>query len=251
MNICVIGDSHTVALKEGYPALRDEFPDCRVTFFAGHGDRLNALTVADGKLTAGSPDLLRLFYRTSGGETSIEPRYDAYLLAGVGLRLYRAARLCFSTLQKRMKAGDDDEFGDEELLHLIHSDFTATIANDVMTKLRKITDAPAFLVATPYPGLTADSEIWKRLKRRLPLDRLESSYGAACEKLCAEHRVRFLRQPPETIARNGVTTRERYTRGATAEIERVSDDTHMNADFGAIVLRDALGEILRSRESAA
>jgi hypothetical protein len=240
MDICVLGDSHTVALKEGLPAIQDEFPDCRITFFAGYGDRLNALTVADGRLTAGSPDLLRLFKRTSGGEHGIEPRYAAYLLAGVSLRLYRAARLCFSTLQKRVRAGENAEIGDDELRQLIHSDFTTTIGNDVMAKLRQITEAPAFLVATPYPGLAADGEIWKRLKRRLPLDRLESAYNAACEKLCAAHRVRFLRQPQETIARNGVTTREAFTRGATATVERVSDDTHMNAAYGTIVLRDAL-----------
>ncbi|HTT99100.1 MAG TPA: hypothetical protein VMF58_13700 [Rhizomicrobium sp.] len=244
MDICVIGDSHAVALKDAYPAMEGEFPGCGVTFFAGYGDRLKALTVTDGKLTANSPDLLRLFKLTSGGEASIEPRYDAYLLVGVGFRLFRAARLCQSEIEKRLNAGADPKIADDELVCLIHKEFTLTIGNAVMAKLRQVTDAPAYFVATPYPGLTVDREIWRWLKRRIPLDRLESAYNAACEKLCAAQDVRFLPQPDETIARNGVTTREKYTRGATAVVERVSDDRHMNAEFGAIVLRAALRAII-------
>jgi len=251
MDICVIGDSHTVALKQGLPAVEGEFPDCNIVFFGGHGDSLNDLTVADGKLVPGSHRLQRLFKITSEGEESIAPRYDVYLLAGVALRLFGAARLCIAALQRQAKTGEDVTLSDDELFRLIHSAFAKTIANDVMTKLRQISDAPAFLIATPYPGQSADTQIWKRLKKSVPLDRLENAYNTACETLCAAHGVRFLRQPAETIARNGVTTWERYTRGATAEIERVSDDTHMNAEFGAIVLRDALREILKSRKNAA
>jgi len=242
LNICVIGDSHVTALKGGLPSVAADYPECNLVFFAGPGGRLKDLEVSDGKLTASSAELADMFRRTSGADC-IEPKYDAYILVGLAVRIARAASICLRAATQRWR-GDRNWILDEyEMSGLMNSGFEKGLAEQVMAMLRQITDAPTVLIATPYPGDTISTDFWKRLDKRGVLDRLPALYEAACVRLCAAYDVRFLSQPPETIAANGVTTQSAFTRAASTAATRRSDGTHMNARFGALVLKDALAAL--------
>src|SRR5579862_8909308 len=83
-HVCVIGDSHTAALKAGWTSIAGEFPGADLTFFAARRELLVNLAVQDGALVPTDPRLRRAFDLRTGGATRIEPRFGGYILCGMG-----------------------------------------------------------------------------------------------------------------------------------------------------------------------
>jgi hypothetical protein len=80
------------------------------------------------------------------------------------------------------------------------------LAIEILRKLREITAAPVFLIATPLPAYERHVEIWDRLTSHKQNERVARVYYAACDRLAREFGATFLPQPPETIGENGLTT---------------------------------------------
>lgn len=232
--VCLIGNSHVGALKLGWPEIEAQFPGFTLDFYASAGQSMQ-LEVRDGKLVPPTPEIRKRLAATSGKDGDIEAGYDAYVVCGLTLSSMRALHAYNANFAASGKAGVQD------FARAMEPALRGAIAVDVIAKLRQITRAPIFLIGTPYGAFVRHEQLWEKLKSRGHEEAVARAYDATCNKIAEELSAVFVPQPPETVAENGFTTREAfflfaldYVRGEKAE------HTHMNAGFGAVVLRDVL-----------
>jgi hypothetical protein len=239
--ICLIGNSHVGALKLGWPEIEAQFPGFMLDFYASAGQSMQ-LDVVDGKLVP-APDIRKRLAATSGKDGDIEGTYDAYVVCGLTLSSMRAMHAYNAKFVEMRQAAQYKTAGVDDFAQAMEPALRGAIAVDVIAKLRKITKAPIFLIGTPYGAHVRHEQLWEKLKARGHEAVVAQAYDAACKRIAAELSATFVPQPAETVAGNGFTTRETfflfpldYVRSEKAE------HTHMNASFGAIVLRDVLGK---------
>jgi hypothetical protein len=233
-SVCLIGNSHVGALKLGWPEIEAQFPGFALDFYASAGQSLQ-LEVRDGKLVPPTPEIRKRLAATSGKSGDIEAGYDAYMVCGLTLSSMRALHACNTKFIELRRAGVEDfSLAMEPALR-------GAIAVDVVAKLRKITAAPIFLIGTPYGAHVRHEQLWEKLKSRGHEEVVARAYNLACGKIAEELSAAFVPQPPETVADNGFTTREAFFLFALDYVRsEKAEHTHMNAGFGAIVLRDVL-----------
>jgi hypothetical protein len=241
MQICVIGDSHTAALKAGWTAIAGEFPDATLTFFAAGRERLVHLIVQDGALVAGDKSLRLAFKHSSGGADRIAPRFDRYVLCGLGSSM-RTILPLFRALRPATIAPDDRQIVSNACYAACMARLLSmTPLMWLLEQVRQISDAPALLVPTPS------------FAPRPAFDKMQESGEAAClatffapafDSLAAPHGARFLPQPRETLGESAMCTDPIHFHGAVHLSDGGDDDqNHCNAAYGAIVLRHVLAEL--------
>ena len=231
--ICLIGNSHVGALKLGWPDIEVQFPGFVLDFYASAGQSLE-LEVKDGKLVP-SEQIRKRLAATSGKNGDIEAGYDAYVVCGLTLSAMRALH-AYSTKFRELRQG-----GVEDFALAMEPALRGAIAVDVVAKLRQITKAPVFLVGTPYGAYVRHEQLWEKLKGRGHEEVMAQAYDMACRKIAGALSATFVPQPAETVAENGFTTREDFFLFALDYVRNEkAEHTHMNAAFGAIVLRDVL-----------
>jgi hypothetical protein len=238
--VCLIGNSHVGALKLGWPDIEAEFPGFTLDFYASAGQSMD-LEVRDGKLVPATPEIRRRLAATSGKDGDIEAGYDAYVVCGLTLSAMRALNAYDAKFTELRQAGLHKTAMPEDFALAMEPALRGAIAVDVITKLRRITRAAIFLIGTPYGAYIRHEQLWEKLKSRGHEEVVAQAYNAACSKIAEGLSATFLPQPAETVAENGFTTRETfflfpldYVRNEKAQ------HTHMNAAFGAVVLRDVL-----------
>ena len=238
--VCLIGNSHVAALKLGWPQVQARFPATDLVFFASAGLSIT-FEVQDGKLVCPDPRIRKRLALTSGGEGDVAPVYDVYVLCGLELSSMRAFR---AYAAKRRAEGAKVGRTVDDFVAAMKPALRDTIAIEVAAKLRTLTDAPIFAIATPLPAQERHVELWDRLKSLGLEATVAQSYDIACSDVAGEQGATFLPQPAETVGENGLTTRNRFylLRPDQVAAEK-SLHTHMNPDYGAIVLRDALEKI--------
>jgi len=241
--VCVIGDSHVAALKKGWELIQPRYDGFELTFFAAPAHLAVDLDVADGRLVTSNEKLRQFLKLTSGGRTEIGPDYDRIILCGFGLSLARLvavynreARVTeIMTVDEKLKSVSAEEF-----LALGRNQIYYTLAFQIVAKLKKITQAPIFVVTNPMPGATGREEFWGKLERNGDAPHIVEAFLTVCERVCRETGTTFVPQPMKT-RRDGIKTRRRYTLNAVRLTAGNNDDgQHMNAAYGAIVLAAAL-----------
>jgi hypothetical protein len=239
----MIGNSHLAILKLGWPDILAMFADMELDFYAAAGGSL-ALAVSNGCLVPADDATRKGLAVTSAKSGDIEPGYSAYVLCGLMLRAMTAVRAFKRRLAELHSAHQAKAATDADFDSVVFDALRDTLAIDVLRKLRVITAAPVFLIATPLPAYERHPEIWDRLIRQKQNQRLARVYNAACDRLAREFGAIFLPQPPETIGENGLTTPAEYY---LLPIDYVRTEkaphTHMNQAYGGVILRNALQEI--------
>lgn len=246
--VCVLGNSHSAALNMAWKnRLAPTMPNISTTFFAAKSQMLRHLVSKDGTLIAGDDGLAESFAGTSGGLSRVEiARYDAFVLAGLGVRI------ALSSLCQEHGTVDHLKWGAVENLVSV-SCFRAMLAaglsdNLAFWLLDRIREsgsaAPVLICPTP---LYSDVELERPFLRKHPhlSDRkfrasVMAEGKAIALELAARHGGEMVWQDDATIASPGYTKRE-YTRAALKLVkEPIDDGKHMNEDYGAIVLTNAL-----------
>jgi len=229
-SVCVLGDSHTGALKMGWGFIQRDFPELQLVFFAAPSEYLSELAVRDGALVPLSDVLRRRIVLSSGGLETIAGSYDYYLICGLGSRAPRLIAPRDDVLRERLRRFVD-----------------ASLCVQTLKKLRAITHAPVGVIPSPRrsseaPEATSNNE---RVTRSVTLFRL------ACEEAIEGLHAELFPQPAETLSEDGAYTKAEFARSpARLEIiHKGEDHSHMDASYGAIVLRHALNGLLnRSSE---
>ena len=222
MRICILGDSHTAALKNGWSEISANHPGVSLTFYAARGNTLDGIEADGHDLVAGNERLRRSLEYTSGGEARVKTsEYDAFLVCG----------LFFMPLWKRpglsravISAGNADRF---------HSSLSATAAG----LGRAATAVPIYIMPRPLVAIRPDPAVAPDVP----------PYEEQIDQLTRDSTVRnfrFLGQPPETIAGSWWSKPE-FASGSMrlgvdpkldGEMHPDGEADHMNAAFGSIFL---------------
>lgn len=235
MRICLIGNSHVAAVRNGWAALvaADRRPsEIDITFYASTRDRMANLIVTDGALISppDMPGLQRHLVMTSGGSTSIRPDdFDLFVIHGLLFRVPQIDQR-WSAAVRRAVCVDS---------------YTQSANAVVLAKLQSLTDKP--IIITPVP--------LRSKARRGDLTDGFLPYATTCHLIddsigCSQ--VSFFGQPLETTAHPWVT-RQEFATGAKAlesnAAVAATDDVHMNDDFGQKYLEDLFARVSRRTTS--
>jgi hypothetical protein len=227
VSICIIGDSHLSALKGGWDRLIEEYPGTTFTFFSAPNNQINGLRLANDRLVPGT-DKLREHLMRTGGAPEIAPTYDVYIVYGLQLQIRHALRMFRRVRTAALKKPRKRKRAIRRSAKVARK----TCAIKTLAKLRQCTRAPILLIATPYkPDDPAKPD---RLFRKGKGEILKEIFDEMCNELSAKAKAIFVPQPEETIAPSRATTLA-HLRSA-----REGDSTHMNADYGFIVVRHIL-----------
>ncbi len=225
MKICVIGDSHTAALKRSWSEIASLYPQVSLTFFASRGVTMSNLKVQNESLIPHKEFIRNQMLLTSNGRSEIKDAdYDVFLLYGL------KCDVCFISR---------DSFYSEQLLQqLIYDTIKNTASKQLLEKLRKITQKKIWLGHTP---LLASSNINDSMGNDAYLLGLESLNVGYYKKMNAE----LVAQPINTIVK-GRYTHERFTIGSRrlsirdeseSEFHEPEDREHMNDEYGKLWLQ--------------
>ena len=252
--LCVIGNSHLAAVKLGWDQLASGHPGVQPRFFGSPRATLRELHWHGPVLVCRSEQVQRNLRMTSGGLDQIDLReFDAVLLCGLGFGLRQVAKLNLSHRHTGLA-------GQATAAHLVsracfqaalRGQMEQTVAVRLGRLIREGCSLPLLLAPTPMPGeglmQSQDEDIirwWQPILEAGDEAALLADHEQACSTLVPPF-TRILAQPPVTLA-SPLTSRQIYQQGAARlaggnnEPQPDGDVMHMNAAYGAEVLREAL-----------
>ena len=227
--ICIIGNSHLAAFKQGWEYVRNEFPSVEVVFFGALSPELSTLEVCDGALI-GSEGARSAFRTTSGGPDAIRDEYDCYVVCG--------ARIAANILAELYQP----HFSQDLLLQIVKAGVVRSIAIATVAKVRKISSKRIVLfpAAMPIEGLPIEN--FEQIEPRYAAE-FARLYSRALKGVAKDHDIEVCEQPPETLA-SPLRTKAEFGRNAPRLGEfrgiakhRENDPHHMNGDYGASAWR--------------
>lgn len=249
--VCVLGNSHSAALHMAWKnRLAAATPNVAMTFFAAKSQMLRHVTLRDGVLVPDDQELADKIAMTSGGLTRIVlGDYDAFVLGGLGMRISLTG-LC----QHHGTAAHARWEMPETLVSaacfraMLAAGLSDNIAFWLLDRIRESGSiAPVLMCPTPF---YSDVELERKMMRRharlgddgFRAHVLEEGRRLAID-LAARRGGEVIWQDDSTVSTPGFTKRE-FARAALRLGKEMEDDgRHMNEDFGAIVLGNALGRL--------
>jgi hypothetical protein len=262
VRLCLFGDSHASAMRQGWRKLAGSFPGVAVDVFPCPGTMISD-TVCDGRAIVATGVLGETWQKWSKTDRFDLDRYDAFILIGFGTFAYRHASLL---RRHALVNGNRARLANRPVrpLHLVsESALAATVTDrlrseDGFDRARRIRDAaarPMFFIPTPRPSaewLAVNGSDWLRreiLRRELAI--LFDCVDRATAEVVHEFGGRLLAQPPETLD-GPFTTRAEYLRvnDPDAGPGRSRDLVHMNEQYGVDVWRAHLPTILSDISAA-
>lgn len=226
MRICVLGNSHVAALKEGWDSIRAAHPGVDLVFFASRADRMRGMTAVDGCLVAANASLERDIAFTSGGRAKVVPSdFDLFLICG-GLMVPRLDRRLSSAVR----------------MAVVEDVLAASLAVPLARKLRSVSERPIWLL--PTPRRTAPPGVATSLATCLRYAEVHAMLAARIDLAP----MRLVAQPAHTMP-DGWHSAEHFSRGSkrldigdslSGALHEATDVWHMNGDYGRVCLEDIL-----------
>ena len=227
MKLCIVGDSHLAAFKNGWNQISSEFQNVNITFFGSQGASLSCLEAENGALVPRNSLIADRLAFTSGGLKEVRAAdYEHCLLVGLGL------------LVPRLDERHSGAFVDRALSDAINLSLSMRTAK----RWRSISEAPISVVHTPLPAPSKNEEP-SLYDRPISYDRIVEVWR---RELAAIASATLLAQPPGTRGK-GLSTKRDFSAGSlrldTGQVDpkdivhHESDNVHMNAKYGAAFLR--------------
>jgi hypothetical protein len=246
--LCLIGNSHLAAIRNGWKDGEPHTAPFKASFFATRNGAFSDLVVDGDRLVAGSEDLAEQMRNFCGGRTEIRVRdYSAFLLVALQVHIgyvhgiyahHRLAGHATPNTQLISRAA---------LRAAIRDRFRKSAALRTVRKIRQISPS-APIAFIPEPLLSQNVLKHKGLGtfwRGEQAEELAKIYWEAVTQFAAELDIFPIFQPPETIAPPAFTN-VKYSQGVViwVEAEKSYDHRHMNAAFGERMLECALPKLL-------
>jgi hypothetical protein len=252
IRVGIIGNSHANALKLGWEGAADVTRAFEPTFLLAQAGKL-ALRTEGSRLVAAegiSPEVAQV----SGGLTAIDvAEYDAFLVVGLLLR-FRSVVEIYRTHRLAEHAGREHQvISRHALKEAAHGVLADSPARRVVGQLNEIRRAPCVLVPEPLPSVristdASTAELWGG--EFLPF--LHDLYRDCLGRLSAECGTEISTQPDDLVVPPCFSP-EACSVGSISlksSRHREGERFHMNAEFGARVLKVALGRLAERVESA-
>ncbi|HEY1962759.1 MAG TPA: hypothetical protein VGG69_10095 [Rhizomicrobium sp.] len=252
--ICFIGNSHLAAVKLGWDATSNEYPHLTASFFGAPAAGMSLMVPGgDGYLVSNHSTVTTQLQSLWGTERFRPDDYDVLCLVGMGLsprtllRLYRF----FRSSVHRNRTGQFRLLSPECFQAAANGRVASMVGAMLLSRLRDVSQRPVILVMQAAPCLPfADGgpqPEWLTTMLTSGDDRLLlESFVDAVRRFPGAN---FLMQQPEITSLNLFVTKPEYAAGSQrldpSFSEHEDEDTsHMNATYGALVVRD-VHELLR------
>lgn len=224
MKICVIGDSHTGALKRGWDRISSQYPETSLTFFSAGGNSpgFESLVVEDGSLAPFDPKLKKFFISTSNGLHHIQPSvYDVLLVYALWCYPY---------------VSSPHGYSDQVMFQALKDFYENSMSMSVVNKLKTLTQEMIYVGHNPLPLW---SERLSREKRDYP-----GGIHLSNRLFFNSRRCHLMPQPEATYSIEGFT-HERYLVGSKrffsdSALHPVNDRVHMNDEYGELWVKTFL-----------
>ncbi|MCB1389397.1 MAG: hypothetical protein KDK12_09725 [Rhodobacteraceae bacterium] len=244
--VAVIGNSHVGALKLAWRRFADSRADITLRFFASFGDTYRKLRL-DEHRHYGALDADRFAEDELDSLRQLNRRLTINLrsfdvVVNVGAPAFQVHDL--PTLVQRTDIDGLAEIGAPLLLsHACYEAFLADLVAEALPgpEWRNWEETRLLMVPPPrYAEIALPADDPEPARQRAAKARLDALLTQAMDGIGA----RYVPQPDETLADNGLTQR-RFNRGAVgARVNRTRDDpTHMNEDYGALQWREILAHL--------
>lgn len=259
--LCVLGNSHVAALKDGWAAHPGRWPGIAADFVGAHRDLLLRTDIRDGHLVPATDEARDAFAKLAGIESVDLAAYDGFVIAGCLIGVHSAATAwrdmrwiglpsvaaCpdLATMRPRLVSWPAAR---ETLVARLSDRLGLRLARHLRTGTGRpiwITSQPrvsAAILTAPRKGTISHAEAL----RTGDAPGLSALFDEAAARAAAASRAVFVPQPPETIERH-ILTALPYMQGAFRLAARPGlpqppdDIMHANAGFGALML-DAVAE---------
>ncbi|PLX82835.1 MAG: hypothetical protein C0617_13265 [Desulfuromonas sp.] len=237
MKVCIIGNSHTGALKRAWDTFFDSnFKNIfDLTFFASRAQRLEGLKIEGTKLIPQNEYLKENLKFTSGGKPYVDlSLYDVFLVYGLSTRPYFLSKVFYS---------------EAVLIKSIEDNHTSSLSFKILTMIRDVVDTKTFIGHDPLrvnkdrDGIEFDKVLTEQYSLGISLVNESLFFPLGAE---------LLEQPQQTIVGKGRNTHSIYSKGSKrldvgdekdGELHPESDNRHMNDEFGKIWLESFLGRL--------
>ncbi|MGH1579165.1 hypothetical protein [Planktotalea sp.] len=245
-HLCVIGNSHVAALKDGWPPVDEAAAHVRAEFFGCLKDGMKSFGEVEGKLGPRDAEAAEFFKGIATTGDFVEPeKYDAFVLTGMKFFPNNLIRnyANFATPSTRNHQSARNFVSDATMVEALWDELKNGMMLHTARTLRAHSDAPIFLVWQPFLSEVLTQIEWREALYR-PI--LEAGDGAFIQRIMAgldrrleDEGFQVLRQPQETIC-EGVMTEKRFSEGSKqfrkggGSEHRALDVFHMNADFGRL-----------------
>lgn len=239
INLCVLGDSHTVALRRALARPTTEPSPLKIQLIASARDGMRSTRLNGTRLEATTEKVAEQFIRTSGGNpfVDLEP-YDAIALCGLGMNLQSLFYILntHQPLNPLFTPTTKNIISPAALQAAIQDAVNTSIAGWLLPQIRTISAKPIWLIPQPAPdaSITQLSHKWPWLKdtqASILLQLLHDNLGVAIKNLSDKFDARILQQPQATLTEDG------FSLSKYLQLGKQQDSAHMNADYGIIVLR--------------
>jgi len=229
---CIIGTSHIAALKLAEKNAAAAGLQC--TFFGAPALAFAKVHVADG-IIKGDESIREHLLRTSEGHyESINPaEFDAIVFHGIDLQ---PSSMIYSIA--RRNPGARILFSQDFLFEGVSQWFKRTRTFSLARQLVGRSGTRIILSPVPCPAAPPSEDDKVSLTH---LKALRPQIHDILAQVCAQNGMSFLRQPEETYDDEAYYTKREYSTGSVRLVDlnrpHPEDDfTHMNAQYGALVM---------------
>ena len=255
--ICLIGTSHLAALKHGSALLRPS-DDYSLDFFGCAEPSFGSMSAERGYLVPDQPAMRKCFKFISGKSDRIEiAAYDAFAI--VGFRGFR--RLLNTCWYMYARHTTDTKAPLNNRTLLSPAVFNATIDSrmawepglSAARQLRAATKVPIFGFFKSRLIKGSENSYDHFLKQPGYRELVQESHERYGNRLRSDG-LEIVDQPPSTIVDEFLTASQFCVKAqflTSNELLPESDVTHMNADYGVLVLEQLLGKLDISPRRAA
>lgn len=250
--LLVIGNSHTGALKEGWPAVAPDFPGVKLSFFVAPQPSFRACRregTGFGLPADCDPHARRIVEKLNGTDRIDLAGFDAVAWGGFPWSLPRVADILVTYDIDGLRDSDAPRRMSQAAFRAACDD----IARDSLPpEPWRNTLPPLFVITRPVPSEALLDEGHKPTKWRRALRGGRSIapalavFAEAVGRALGEIGIGYVPPPRDTIGPLGLTP-ARFARGssrlASGHAHDEDDIGHMNGDYGALVLRDLMTRI--------
>jgi len=248
--ICIIGDSHAGAFKLGWESIKNEFPSVEVTFLAIARGKMKHLKNEGTRLYFDRPNLIERIEMLGFSAEIDVSEYDLFLVVGMMEPLHP---LILFQREHALPGQPDNSkrqhVSEEMYIDAWQEQFRSTPMNNVLSKLQTSGIKKSYVIFKPLisneiieQNRTASRIYTELMNDAADNNRIWSLIERSMKGVLGENT--YIPQPAETTV-GGLLTQAQYSAGSTrlrSDEEQHDDEDikHMNGEYGAVCLRNAL-----------
>ncbi len=247
--LCIVGDSHVAAIKQGWDQIEANWPDVNVRFLAKAANSLSGLVARGTRITLRGAGEKQLLEKTFGYSAIDVAEIDSFLCAGMMPSIHALVQMQ-TTHKLACQAHPAEQYVSEAAYAAAYQDmFRDSLLAKVLDVLRQAGARHGFVTLEPCRS----SRLLE--KQDHPIagvyhELLSAGEGPVLADLLERTVSRLLPEgfsylpPPADLTEQRLMTRREFSVGSTrlltGQEHSENDNKHMNGAYGAALLQAAL-----------